>query len=114
MRLAGCTWKSIAKVTKYSERHARQIHADAVARAFGEMDLEDHRKRIFMRLEMALEALEPWVTGQVAFMTPEELAELPTPPNMEHFNAFLTLIQAEMRLLGANAPKRTEDAHSLG
>ena len=72
----------------------------AWARRRGDLDIERHRDEIYADIEMVLEALRPFVLGAPA---PPDIPE----PNKDHLAAFRGMIEAKMKLLGLDAPKRT-------
>jgi len=93
MRLAGCTWKSISKVTGYSERHCRQIHRDAVARVSGEIDVEQACRNVGVRIESLLQVLECYVFDECD-------EDTPPPPTKVEVRDYIRAIELQMKLLG--------------
>jgi hypothetical protein len=96
MRLAGVTWERIARVSGYSARYCRQIHASAVARVSGEMDVEEHVVQLLGELEHLLDVYRPYMY-QSDGIYPEPTCP---PPSKKAADAMITLVALKMRLLG--------------
>jgi hypothetical protein len=100
LREAGVTWDRISRLTGLSATWCRKIWRKHLEQAFEQMDVHQHRARIFATLEEIYDALRPFVLG-------EPIPEDAVHPDKHDTDMLLKVLRAQADLIGANAPRQT-------
>jgi hypothetical protein len=100
LREAGVTWDRISRLTGLSATWCRKIWRKHNEQAFEQMDVHQHRARIFATLEEIHDALRPFVLG-------EPIPEDAVHPDKHDTDMLLKILRAQADLIGANAPRQT-------
>jgi hypothetical protein len=93
---AGFSYRRISELTGVSKSSAQRIYRDALAETRGIRDIERHRATLCADLEMLIETLRPLVHDDE------------NPPSADDVTSFLRALGAKAKLLGLNAPARTQ------
>jgi hypothetical protein len=98
--LAGLSYRQVSYMTGYSVRHVGRIVLAERARQFDKRPFAELRAMIWAYLEELHEAMRPAITG-------EPLAPGASVPNSKDVASMLAIIDRQIRLIGADAPRRS-------
>jgi hypothetical protein len=99
LRDAGYSMQRVAEITGYSVNHCYKVWRNTVDEVSGKRRVKQHQDRLLGMLERIMNVLEPMVTGGPF--------EMPPIPIDDPLDKLLKAISIEAKLVGANAPQRS-------